>query len=75
MKAARRSHKVSAFTAEREGGHVQVMRQYRKTLIVFGVVAVAAVAALATPTRANALLGVSVGLAEFDLAMQPKKGP
>jgi hypothetical protein len=49
---------VSAFTAEREGGHVQVMRQYRKTLIVFGVVAVAAVAALATPTRANALLGL-----------------
>jgi RNA polymerase sigma factor (sigma-70 family) len=25
--------------------------------------------------RANALLGVSVGLAEYDLAMRPKKGP
>jgi hypothetical protein len=37
---------------------VHVLRQYRKSLIVCVVVAVAAVAALATPTRANALLGL-----------------
>ena len=35
-----------------------VLRQYRKALIVCVVIAVAAVAALAVPTRANALLGL-----------------
>jgi hypothetical protein len=37
---------------------VYVLRQYRKSLILCVLVAVAAVAALATPTRANAVLGL-----------------
>jgi hypothetical protein len=37
---------------------VYVLRQYRKSLILCVLVAIAAVAALATPTRANALLGL-----------------
>jgi hypothetical protein len=49
---------VSAQTAEREGDHVHVLRQYPKALIVCVVIAVAAVAALATPTPAGALLGL-----------------
>ena len=50
--------KVSAQTAEREGHTLHVLRHYRKTLVVGVLATVAAVAALAAPAPANALLGL-----------------
>lgn len=50
--------KVSAPTAEREGHNVNVLRHHRKTLLVGALASMAAVAALAAPAPANALLGL-----------------